>query len=137
MRARHGTVWPSQTLPLTSPTSSLSHTVSPNNLLYTVPTSTKTSQAIKRELLSLLTSKTCMNLNAEALTDQVNLTLTMNCGLPSMADTVRTSASWVSRLPTSEESRIVSAIMEKSLRDRSTEALAPAQRWTTSVMLAM
>jgi hypothetical protein len=90
-----------------------------------------------RELSLPWTSKTCMNLSAKEQTELESLTLTMKCGLLSMEDMERTSATLVTKQLISDVSRTQSVSMGKSWRDRCLGTSVLALTWTMNVMWAI
>jgi hypothetical protein len=77
-----------------------------------------------------------MNHYARELIGQVIPILTMSFGLPSMEDMEIRSASWANKSLTSEESKKQSAIMARSLKERSSDHTANVLRWIMSVISA-
>jgi hypothetical protein len=78
-----------------------------------------------------------MNLSAKDLIDQVKVILTTNSGHHSMEDMVTKNALWANKFLTLEESKTLNASMVKSLREKSSDLIVNALKWTTNVTIIM
>lgn len=118
------------------------HMINPvkiRQVLKSLKTTLRNKLKLELMLWSLLISQDFMNQNVNSLTNQALKALILSFGvLMTMEDMVpTTSASLVNKLLTSEESKILSALMEKILRDRPWEFLAFVQRQTMSAIWTM
>ena len=79
-----------------------------------------------------------MSLSVKEQKVQAPRTQITSCGHHSMVDMVTiTCALWVIRLLMLGESKMLSALMKRSMRQESSKSCVPASRWTMSVILVI